>query len=55
MILLYRWFISQIEMIHDFESYPDGFLLGSFFLFSFLLQLVIRHGDDGEDQIDEIK
>ena len=42
----------------EFLTYPQSFLLGQrrlFFLLRLLLQLVVAHGDDGEDQVDQVE
>ena len=36
-------------------TYSHSFFLGGFFLFGLLLQLVVRHRDNSEDQVDEIE
>lgn len=39
-------------------AYPDGFLFeesGLFLLFRLLLELVVRHGDDSEDEVEQIE
>lgn len=45
---------SLDEKFQD-SNYPHGFLLGGLFLLGFLLQFVVRHRDNGEDQVHEIE
>lgn len=51
---------STDELVPTYESveaetYPDRLLFGELLLFGLLLQLVVRHGDDGQDQVNKIE
>ena len=36
-------------------SHPKSFFLGGLFLLGLLLEFVVRHGDNGQDQIYKVK
>jgi hypothetical protein len=50
--------LARLLDVSHFDVRPESLLLCQscfFFLFSFLLEFVVAHGHDGQDQVDQVE